>query len=202
MSKALPLAAALAMAFSTATFGQPSSQNAGPNQPAEAPEPQQRILNPAAGAVIAPAAVPLLSDADRAFVERATRDGMAEIAEDRLAKQMAEATDVKSLGQRLETAQAATDDQLALIAQKEGIKAPSELTPPDEQQLSTLQQLQGTDFDRRYIDDRLSANRRKLALFEAEAQTGNDPQLKQYAAQTVPTLQQNLLAVEALVGRK
>ncbi len=75
---------------------------------------------------------------------------------------------------------------------------PANLDSKDEKQLATLRKLNGVAFDRRYVQDQTAAHKEAVALFKKEAASGTNAQLKQFAIDTLPTLQQHLTEVEGL----
>ena len=58
--------------------------------------------------------------------------------------------------------------------------------------------LSGTEFDRAYDMAQQEGHRKAVALFEAYAQGGDNPQLKQWAAKTLPHLKQHMSMAEKL----
>ncbi len=58
--------------------------------------------------------------------------------------------------------------------------------------LQQLQQASGENFNRPYVQMQLNGHQKAVALFEQYAQNGDNPQLKQFAQQTVPTLRDHL----------
>ncbi len=63
---------------------------------------------------------------------------------------------------------------------------------------SRLAGLSGERFDRSYIKGQIHAHEAMLKLFQAEADEGRDRDLKAFAAQTVPVIQQHLSLAEQL----
>ena len=56
----------------------------------------------------------------------------------------------------------------------------------------------GAEFDRAYIDAMVADHKKTVALFEAESQNGNDPEIKAFATKTLPVLRKHLEVVTAL----
>ena len=55
-----------------------------------------------------------------------------------------------------------------------------------------LEGLSGPMFDRQYLEEQISEHRAAVALFGAESERGQDPDLRSFAAQYLPTLQAHL----------
>lgn len=153
-----------------------------------------------AAAPAAPAPPPL-SAADTTFINQATAAGLDEVQDAQLASERGARPAVRQFAQQMVTDHSAANQQLTALAQRKGVTPPGQ---PDEQQTAEyarLQRLHGASFDRQYVRDQVAAHQAAVALFQQEAQQGADPDLKAFAEQTLPTLQQHLSMAEALQGR-
>jgi len=56
----------------------------------------------------------------------------------------------------------------------------------------------GSAFDKGFIDAQVEDHQKDIAEFEKEAQSGGDPQLKAFAAKTLPTLREHLKQAQDL----
>jgi putative membrane protein len=54
------------------------------------------------------------------------------------------------------------------------------------------------DFDANWAEDMISAHERSAALYSAQAQGGEDPDLRKYARDTLPTIQNHLVELRRL----
>jgi putative membrane protein len=61
-----------------------------------------------------------------------------------------------------------------------------------------LAKLQGAAFDRAYIQHMVNDHEEDVKLFRTEAKHGKDPDLKRFAAHTLPTLEAHLNMVRNL----
>jgi putative membrane protein len=61
--------------------------------------------------------------------------------------------------------------------------------------------MQGGAFDRDYIRGQISAHQETVQLFEYEIGSGQDSQLKNFAAQTLPALMQHLEMAQNIDAR-
>lgn len=67
------------------------------------------------------------------------------------------------------------------------------LLPADTAKLQKLQAAQGTAFDRLYVDMvAVQAHAEAVALFNQQTSQGSDMEVRSFAAQKLPTLQQHL----------
>ncbi|HEV2676143.1 MAG TPA: DUF4142 domain-containing protein [Aliidongia sp.] len=213
MNNTISLAASLAILLATVpAFAQ--SSGTGAVQPSNPPAPQQGMTTAAPGATTTTAGSPEatkpvgkpqsaanLNATDKAFVKKATLGGMAEIQAGQLAQNQAQSPDVKAFGQHMVADHTAAGQKLKSIVDAEGAQAPSDLDASDKKQLASLQKQNGKAFDRQYLKGQVSAHKDTVALFKKEAASGGDAQLKQFASDTLPTLQQHLTDVQALAKK-
>jgi predicted outer membrane protein len=66
------------------------------------------------------------------------------------------------------------------------------MDPEHEQIMQRLTQAQGAEFDRLYMQAQVEAHQKAVDLFTAYSQRGDQAELKQWAAKTLPTLQNHL----------
>jgi putative membrane protein len=75
---------------------------------------------------------------------------------------------------------------------------PTELDAEHKRKLDDLAKLSGREFDTAYDRAQMEAHREAVALFESYAQTGDNPDLKQWAAKTLPHLKAHLTMADQL----
>jgi putative membrane protein len=138
------------------------------------------------------AATSRLNDVDRQFVAAAASGGLAEVNAARLAEQQAAKTPVKNFARQMITDHGKANEQLALLASQEGAPAPTEPDAKHKAAATKLKTLSGTAFDRAYVRDEIQDHKDTIALFQKEANSGQDPKLKDFAAKTLPTLKHHL----------
>jgi putative membrane protein len=90
------------------------------------------------------------------------------------------------------------NQQLVKLADSKGMTPPTEPDSMQQKMASRLEGLSGQTFDRAYVKGQIHAHEAMLKLFKAEAANGRDPDLKAFAAQTVPVIQEHLSHAEAL----
>jgi putative membrane protein len=61
-----------------------------------------------------------------------------------------------------------------------------------QEMVSKLSALSGAEFDRKYMDEMVKDHEKDVAAFERESTKGSDPDLKAWAAKTLPTLREHL----------
>jgi len=142
-----------------------------------------------------------LSMQDKMFIKKAAGAGMAEVADGKLAKAQG-GPDVKKIAVRMVTDHEAANEQLMSLSQQLGDPAPAVEDAKDESEHEALSQLSGDQFDTQYLQDQLKAHEKAIALFQKEADDGADPQLKQFASDTLPTLQMHLDMIQKAIDKK
>ena len=62
----------------------------------------------------------------------------------------------------------------------------------DRREFDKLQKKSGADFDREYMKEMVSDHKKDVKEFQSTAKSANDPDIKNFASSTLPTLQQHL----------
>ncbi len=142
-----------------------------------------------------------VSAADQRFVKEAADGGMAEVELGRLASEKASNDDVKKFGQRMVDDHSKANDQLKQLASSKGITLPSQPSAKHKATLDRLSKLSGDQFDKAYMSDMLADHKKDVAAFQRESRSGSDPDVKSFAAQTLPTLQDHLKNAQSLAPK-
>jgi len=121
-----------------------------------------------------------LSPKDKAFMKKAARGGIIEVAMGNLADQNGQSEDVKSFGKRMVTDHSKANEELKSIAEKKGVKLPSK--EPSEKWSS----------DKAYMNMMVKDHEKDLAEFQDEAANGSDTDVKKFAEDTAKVVQEHL----------
>jgi putative membrane protein len=154
---------------------------------------------PAATAAPANTDTSTVPPGDLAFATTASMANLYEIESGRLALEKATGAAYKELAQTMVTQHTEIGDSYKPIAEKQGLPMPSTL----EGEFKTLyDQLVatpgGTAFDAQYRQQMINTHTSAVSLFQNEATTGQDGELKAFAAQWLPTIQHHLEMAQAL----
>ena len=147
------------------------------------------------------AATPPASQIDRQFVTEAASGGLAEVEQARMAEQKAQNDAVKSFARQMSADHSKANEQLAAIASQEGLNPPRQPAAKEKAATERLSKLNGAAFDRTYAQEEVKDHKETIALFEKEAKSGQDPKLKAFAAETLPTLQRHLQLAQQIGAR-
>jgi putative membrane protein len=136
---------------------------------------------------------------DTGFVKQAAEGGMMEVAKGKLAAEKGSHDAVKQFGQKMVDDHTKAGDELKSIASGKSITLPGDTTrAPMQALLAKLEKLEAAAFDRAYVDDQIRDHEKTIALFEREAKTGKDAELKAFAEKTLPALKEHLSMVRDL----
>ena len=133
-----------------------------------------------------------LSETDMQFVQKAAADGMAEVELGEMAADRAASEDVQAFGDQMVEDHSKANDQLEQIAEAKGIDLPDEMSVEAKEMQESLDALSEGEFDRAYMQHMVEDHEKAVELFQTQAESGQDPELKQFAEQTLPVLQQHL----------
>jgi putative membrane protein len=129
---------------------------------------------------------------DRKFVRAAAQSGVAAVELGKLATERGSSEEVKKFGQRMVEDHSKAGDELKAIAGQKGMVVPQQLSPRDKMTRDRLAKLSGEQFDKAYIANAVKDQTQNLADFQREIQLGADSVVKEFAAKTLPTLQEHL----------
>ena len=136
--------------------------------------------------------------ADAPFIGAAAMDGLAEVELGRLASQNASSPEVKRLAQRMVADHSKAGDELKQLASQKDVALATKL---DDEHLAVQQKLaplKGAAFDQAYMAHTATSHLKAVALFQEEAKTGKDADVKAWAAKLLPTIQEHLKIASAL----
>ena len=134
------------------------------------------------------------------FVNKVAVSDMFEIRSSQLALSKQPDKDTKPFAQKMVTDHQKTSKELKSLVDNGKVKAtlPSALDSEHEKMLDDLKAKDGKDFDHSYDQTQVKAHQDAVALFNAYAKDGDDPELKKWAAKTLPHLRQHLTMAQKL----
>jgi putative membrane protein len=135
-----------------------------------------------------------LSAGDRRFIEKVARDSMAEMRMGQLAKNRGLREEVKEFANRMVTDHRAVNDALRSLAAAKGVALPSQIAGKDQRAMDKLGRAVGPDFDRAYMSHVVSNHAKDVTAFRQEAENGKDPDVRDFAASKIATLEDHMRA--------
>ncbi len=130
---------------------------------------------------------------DVAFVKKATESGRKDVASAREALPQLNNPGLKQIAEMLVSDHSKANAKLSSIAEAKGwpVPAPQAAAPPPEAGASG-------DFDQKWTAEMIAGHERSVALYTAQAQGGQDKDLRQYARDTLPTIEHHLAELRKL----
>jgi putative membrane protein len=135
----------------------------------------------------------------QSFATQAAVIGRAEIELGQLALQQTQDQGVRDYAQRMVKDHQAAAAKLQQLAGQESLDLPQSLDAEHEALKAKLSDLQGAAFDREYARAMAKGHDQAVALFESASQASQmTPELKEFAAATLPTLRQHMAMAHEL----
>jgi putative membrane protein len=132
------------------------------------------------------------SPSDQNFLKQAAEGNLAEVQLGQLGQQKGTAPEVKQLAQTLATDHQQNQQKLQSLAQKEGVTLPTAPLPKDKAATDRLSKLSGAVFDKAFAHHAVMEHEKDIAQFKHEESMTKNSDVKSYAGETLPKLQQHL----------
>jgi putative membrane protein len=129
---------------------------------------------------------------DKGFMMYAARDGIFHVEAGKLAVQRGSSEGVKKFGQHAIEHHTQINDELAQLASKKGVMLPKKMGKREQEELDKLAKLSGPDFDKAYLEMEIKDHSKDVSAYQKEVVGGKDPDVKAWAAKTVPTIEEHL----------
>lgn len=125
---------------------------------------------------------------DETFAMKAADGGMAEVQLGELAEKNGESQMVKDFGKRMVADHSKANKELKSIAAKKNIMLPEKISAEHQMKVDKLSKLKGAEFDKAYMKEMKKDHQKDIAEFSRASKELKDPDLKQFAEQTLPVL--------------
>jgi putative membrane protein len=133
-----------------------------------------------------------LDHSDKKFLTEAAEGGMMEVEAGKVAAAQATDPDVKAFGQKMVDDHTKANDKLKQLAADKGLTLPTDMGTMDKHNLDKLKKATGADFDRLYMSDMVKDHKKDVSDFDHASKSAKDSDVKAFAADTLPTLQDHL----------
>src|ERR1700721_2870337 len=148
-----------------------------------------------------PEASATLNAVDFNFVGQANLGAPFQIDSGRLAETKATNVAIRSYAHLMVTTHIPVVNALNVILKQKNITPSSTLLHGAyDAMMFTLNADRSVPFDRNYLNGQVEYQKGNAALFEQEIQNGNDPELKEFARQTLPKIVDHLERAEKLAA--
>jgi len=129
---------------------------------------------------------------DAEFVMNAADGGMMEVELGKLAQQKASDDRVKEFGQMMIDDHSKANNELSSLAQTKNITILANVSEDKQQKIDDLSQKSGKDFDKAYMDLMVEDHQEDVDDFRDAANRAHDADVKAWAADKLPVLEQHL----------
>jgi len=144
----------------------------------------------------------MLSAMDRTFVKKLAQGGAGEVALGKLAASRAANPRVREFGQQMIDDHSKANSDLQSVGASNGIRVPGGLGPEERRTFNRLSKLRGAAFDRAYVADMVEDHKKDVAEFRRESRVGRHPEVKSFAARTLPVLQHHLMMIQDIARHR
>ena len=135
------------------------------------------------------------------FVDQASAKGLAEIETAKLALDKSQSEDVRTFAQKMIDDHTQANQKLAELAgQHDDLEISDNATLMDMAKATILKFREGDNFDKAYANNQVVAHEQTIELFREYIQNGENAELKQFAEQTLPKLEQHLKHAQELAS--
>lgn len=147
-----------------------------------------------------------LSRSDKEFIEEAASGGLTEVEVGKMMSERATNPGVKQFAEMLVKDHTQANEELRRIATSAGVALPSTPETKHRVMIERLANEKGADLDRTFIRNfGVKEHEKDVKDFQKQADKGENPQLKAFAAKTLPKLQEHLAMAQKLeseLGKK
>jgi putative membrane protein len=133
-----------------------------------------------------------VSKKDIKFVKEAANGGLLEVKLGELALSRGRSESVRTLGQHMVNDHRKANEELTILATKKKIDLPKDLDEKSKKCYDKLAKKEGEAFDKAYTKLMVKDHKKDVGEFKKESEKGDDPELKTWTANTLPTLQHHL----------
>jgi putative membrane protein len=135
---------------------------------------------------------------DATFAKKAAAGGLTEVELGKLAQQNGDSQDVKDFGAKMVTDHSKINDDLKAIAAKDNLTIPEKPNAEQRDTIDTLGKKTGKAFDDAYIRGMVRAHVHDKELFTEEAANTKNPDLKQFANDSLGVITEHLNMIEGI----
>lgn len=146
----------------------------------------------------APMSSALAASPDAKFVQEASASGLAEVSLGKLGASQGSSQAVKDFGQQMVTDHTKANEELKTIAAGKSLTVATEPMPSDARAAAMISSKDGAAFDAAFKTKMVADHEKAVKLFTMQSTAGKDPELKAFAAKTLPTLKHHLQMAQQL----
>jgi putative membrane protein len=126
------------------------------------------------------------------FAQEAASGGMMEVQLGNIAQKNSKNKDIQDYGKMLVDDHTTANNNLKDIAAKKNINLPNNVTSDQQDKIDKLSKETGSEFDKDFISMAVDDHQNDIDKFKKAEDNIQDPDLKDFIAKTLPTLQKHL----------
>ncbi|MBC7389699.1 MAG: DUF4142 domain-containing protein [Opitutaceae bacterium] len=134
---------------------------------------------------------------DTKFAVAAADGGLMEVRLGELALKNGSSAKVKEFAKLMVKDHGKANEELKELAAKKNISLPADLSDDAKDKYEDLAKKKGNDFDDAYTEFMVKDHKDDISDFKKEAEKGNDPEVRAWAAGKLSTLEHHLQMAEA-----
>ena len=143
-----------------------------------------------------------VSQEDADWAAKVANANMTEIELSKVAQTKAVNDRLKNFANMMVNDHTTAGDKLKQLAASKNITLPANLDGDSQKMLDNLNKKSGKDFDKAYTNDMLDGHKDAVDAFQKGSNNLQDADLKNFAAQTLPTIQMHQDSIKAIAGKK
>lgn len=132
------------------------------------------------------------------FVKEAAIGGLMEVELGRYVEQNAANARVKNFGSMMVRDHSKANDELKSIASQKNIQLPASMDEKHMNSVNDLKKKKGAELDKDYMSDMVDDHEKDVDKFRKQSEDGKDPEIKAFAAKTLPVLQTHLDSAKSI----
>jgi putative membrane protein len=140
-------------------------------------------------------------EASADFMVKAANGGMMEVELGKAAQQKAKSKEVKDFAEMMVRDHTTAGNELKALARQKNVTLPDSVSGNHRDHIIDISKKTGNDFDKAYMDQMVDDHQSTYDMFKDVADNCKDPEVKAWAAKTLPTLQTHLDTAKAIANR-
>jgi putative membrane protein len=138
---------------------------------------------------------------DELFAAAASSGGLAEVNISKIGLERATDPELKRFSQQMVQDHTQMNRELLDLVAHKGIRVPQVIDARAQFCAESLAGLSGAEFDKCYAKAQMVMHMDAVAMFKAEAERGQDPQIKALAARALPKIEEHLHMIKPIAMR-
>jgi putative membrane protein len=134
----------------------------------------------------------LSTNPDHAFLQQMAMGNLAEVELGEVATKKTTNAKVKAFAQRMVGDHGKAGAEVKSLAATKQVALPTGVGDENKATIDKLSKLSGTAFDRAYATSMVEKHQKTLDTLKRQSMSGNDEQVKAWAAKTAPTVEEHL----------